>query len=428
MRIAHFGTFDVENYGDLLFPLVLERRLASLGAEFVHVSPIGGPSIPYDGRPTISLREAFDSEFDAVIVGGGNIVHARATSLDRYRTDPETARLGYAGIWLGASELAARLGTPLVWNAPGVPAAFGPATAPFVAWAAATCDRLAVRDGGSAQRLRGAGFAGALAIVPDTAIDVAELWTAAKRRAAHRDAFVSRGMAEIPKRTVFLHLNERYATEDPGGIAERVERLARQLDAVPILGALGPCHGDGELARRVGRAISTPVLVLDGLRGLCEVAACIEASVAYVGSSLHGLITACAFGRPAILVARESSRGAAKFSGFLAQWPRHPRDSVHSDPLWVSSWDDAEARIGPGEAFVESESAAVGESVSFGALPNDRLDAHWRTVEQVLRRPRAECKSRRTDSRQVLDRLLTRGAQKRPLFQAVLDDQGAVGS
>jgi hypothetical protein len=26
LKLAHFGTFDVENYGDLLFPLVLEGR------------------------------------------------------------------------------------------------------------------------------------------------------------------------------------------------------------------------------------------------------------------------------------------------------------------------------------------------------------------------------------------------------------------
>ena len=34
MKIAHFGTFDVENYGDLLFPLLLERRLGGEEVEF----------------------------------------------------------------------------------------------------------------------------------------------------------------------------------------------------------------------------------------------------------------------------------------------------------------------------------------------------------------------------------------------------------
>ena len=200
MRIAHFGTFDVANYGDLLFPLVLERRLAHLGAEIVHVSPVGGAAVLCDGRPSRVSREAFEAQFDAVIVGGGNILHARETSLPAYREDPETARLAYAGLWLGASALAARLEIPLVWNAPGVPAAFGPATSPFVAWAAASCDRLAVRDSGSAHRLRSAGFAGPVSIVPDTALDVAALWPAEQRQAAFREAFVARKMDGEPAR------------------------------------------------------------------------------------------------------------------------------------------------------------------------------------------------------------------------------------
>ncbi len=33
MRIAHFGTFDVENFGDLLFPLIAADRLSGLDAD-----------------------------------------------------------------------------------------------------------------------------------------------------------------------------------------------------------------------------------------------------------------------------------------------------------------------------------------------------------------------------------------------------------
>ncbi len=42
-RIAHVGTFDVENYGDLLFPTVLKHNF--LDYEIDLFSPIGGGSI-----------------------------------------------------------------------------------------------------------------------------------------------------------------------------------------------------------------------------------------------------------------------------------------------------------------------------------------------------------------------------------------------
>src|SRR5215213_9324871 len=86
MRIAHFGTFDVENYGDLLFPLVLERRLSDLCDEFVHVSPVGGPPPWSDCVQTVGFNQ-FSQEtsgVDGVVVGGGQIIRATPTPLEVY--------------------------------------------------------------------------------------------------------------------------------------------------------------------------------------------------------------------------------------------------------------------------------------------------------------------------------------------------------
>jgi hypothetical protein len=52
--LAHFGTFDVENYGDLLLAAILERRLVDLGHGFVHVSPHGCPPVWDDCVPTVA--------------------------------------------------------------------------------------------------------------------------------------------------------------------------------------------------------------------------------------------------------------------------------------------------------------------------------------------------------------------------------------
>ena len=72
MTIAHFGTFDVENYGDCLFPLLFERKMAAAGIESVHVSPRGVATRWPDGAETISIREALASshQFSAAVLGG----------------------------------------------------------------------------------------------------------------------------------------------------------------------------------------------------------------------------------------------------------------------------------------------------------------------------------------------------------------------
>jgi hypothetical protein len=52
--VAHFETFDVEKYGDLLFPPILERRLGMLGHRFMYVSPLDGSPVWNDCVPTVA--------------------------------------------------------------------------------------------------------------------------------------------------------------------------------------------------------------------------------------------------------------------------------------------------------------------------------------------------------------------------------------
>ena len=59
--VGMFGTFDIGNFGDLLFPIVAERKLAQLGpTELVRFSYLKkrAPEWCYDVEPIDSLPEA----------------------------------------------------------------------------------------------------------------------------------------------------------------------------------------------------------------------------------------------------------------------------------------------------------------------------------------------------------------------------------
>lgn len=86
MTLAHFGTFDVDNYGDCLYPLLLERRMVETGIKSVHVSPRGIATRWPDSAPTISVEEASacSRQFTSAVLGGGHIVRAHPTSLAFY--------------------------------------------------------------------------------------------------------------------------------------------------------------------------------------------------------------------------------------------------------------------------------------------------------------------------------------------------------
>lgn len=254
MRLAHFGTFDVENFGDLLFPAILEERLRGRFSEVLHVSPLGGPAVWGDTAQTVSVDDAWSSKRggDAVVLGGGNLIHASPAGAQEYvrkgwslfwptrslaRSLPAGRKVASASV-LECHRHFRRVAAPL------------PHTAAFVAWAASTAAYVSVRDEPSAAELV-AGGATADAVVPDTALEVAGLWTRSQLRRSYRDAFTVRGHP-VPQRTIALHINQRYAMDPPAALACRLDSMATAAGATPILLGLGPCHGDDELQDEVG--------------------------------------------------------------------------------------------------------------------------------------------------------------------------------
>lgn len=368
MRIAHFGTFDVENYGDLLFPLVLERRLSDVCEGFVHVSPAGSAPVWEDCVPAIGfdefLREA--PEVDGVVIGGGQILRASPTPLGIYDRGGVSPFVAYPSLWLGAAYVAARGDLPLCWNAPGVPAPFDAAAARFMRWTSSVTDHACVRDVESRRLLEEAGVEVQMGVVPDTAVEVSRLWNEEEITSAYEDAFAHRGR-DVPERTLAFHVNARLAGEDVSVIAAHIDNICWKLDATPVLLAIGPSHGDVETQRKIAGEINTDPLLVDRPRSLREVAACIARSELYVGSSLHGIITACSFGRRCILI---SARVDHKYGGFL--------DHLDLASWQARSWTGAERKV---DDLLDAPADAW--ELALGRL-DPCLDEHWESLRQVL--------------------------------------------
>ena len=77
MQIGICGTFDVQNYGDLLFPLLAEAELSRrLGPitwhrfSYFHKSP---PAWPYHVKSVAELPN-IAAALDGMIIGGGHLI------------------------------------------------------------------------------------------------------------------------------------------------------------------------------------------------------------------------------------------------------------------------------------------------------------------------------------------------------------------
>ena len=133
MRIGLWGTFDLENFGDMLYPRIVRRELAGRvpGIEVVPFSPIGYvghnrfeepgevPAAPLGTWSADRLGELAE-QIDVLAIGGGDIVHDRDAGLaPHYGLEPEelerrrTHRFFCEGL--------VEQGVPTAWLAVGVP-------------------------------------------------------------------------------------------------------------------------------------------------------------------------------------------------------------------------------------------------------------------------------------------------------------------
>ena len=115
-QIAIFGTFDVANYGDLLFPIIAEAELTRrLGAIKLHRFSYHAKSSlhwPYEVTSLTELPQMAE-KLDAVLIGGGFIVRFDKVVAPDY--GPPTADIHHpTGYWLTPALIALQHGIPLI--------------------------------------------------------------------------------------------------------------------------------------------------------------------------------------------------------------------------------------------------------------------------------------------------------------------------
>lgn len=358
------GMFDMRNFGDLMFPLIARRALAPFGWEIAPVSPSGAATGFDDAMATLPLAQMMAGEREAqgIAIGGGYIIHAhRMHFLDEYAALSDFAG---PGLWLGATLAAAIRDIPLAWNAPGVPHPFASHQRALIEAGLRAADYVCLRDRGSLELLEPPTDV-ETSIVPDPVADIALLWPRAALAAPFKRLIERKG-ADGGSGYFALHFRNRsLARLGAPAAAEMVDAFARAQGLTPILLAVGQTHADDVLAREISAQMKARHIVLDDPASLIEIAAAIGESRLYIGASLHGYVTAAAYGVPGVLVALPSYR---KFQGFL--------DHTGRDQDLARDW--------PG-AFAAARS--LGAPSPMPEKVHAALDRHWRRMAQALDAP-----------------------------------------
>lgn len=392
-QIAIFGTFDVQNYGDLLFPLIAEAELTErLGAVTLHRFSYQSRRQPEWPYHVTSLEELPGkmAGFDGALIGGGFIIR-----FDKYVAPgygPSIKAIHHpTGYWLSPALIALQHNVPLMWNAPGMHCNDIPEWAePLVKLALEHSQYIAVRDTPTQIDLSRFVDIGGIELVPDTGFGVSRL--------------VDMGHPSAG----FIKLRESSSLRDPyvivqsGSIQNSFWRFAKQhssrLRDLRFLSLpISPIFGDEET-----NAINLPGLVrLPAWPEPLLLAELISHATAVVGHSYHLAITALSFGVPVFSSANLSEGKYTALADFETVYPFTSETEMNIDSF-----------------IARLEKAPPSPNTR---LALDRLVRHWDRVATILREGPTSKSAHLDRSWQSLPTLLESAYERTNEIQAAAD-------
>ncbi|MEZ0255388.1 MAG: polysaccharide pyruvyl transferase family protein, partial [Chthoniobacter sp.] len=288
----------MRNYGDHLFPAILRRAIAEFleGAEVRLFSP--SPATDYFDGTAIHAFEDLGRQnppMDAFVIAGGDIVR-----FDPYPHPgphgPPTA--AYSKMLVRAAFHACASGKPLAWNAPGIPFPFTGTQKGVMEKVLASTGYISVRDPDSKDRL--SFWKGPIEVVPDSGFLLSKYFP--KR---HLEPIQSGLRKALGLDDGYLVFHASPATTDKGqaaAAAQHVCRLAEALNLPILLLPLGPAHGDREFLAEIQQQQPGRFRLLEQDFHPLAIASLIAHAAFYVGTGLHGNITAVAYRVPCVTV------------------------------------------------------------------------------------------------------------------------------
>jgi hypothetical protein len=333
--IGHLGTFDVENYGDLLYPIVLQHLLKL-------------PTRQYSLLPGVEIepiRSLFQNGYEAprtLVIGGGDILrtdwdlvarhYGRSSRLtqERLRHAIGTgAALGYTltksgrfftkrfrARWMDYPAAGPFLIHPktlpeqsrVAYVSCGVPHEFRDDEVDRVRETLEHASFIALRDEQSVGKL--AGINCDVRIAPDVTVTLSDQFDQSTLSGRGRRILSRFGVREDLPLLVFQ--SQPYPGFLEGDILRELRRYKERRNVEVVALPLGYCHGDHEFLQSLAKQSNGIVKYAD-VHSIFDMLAIIAAGDVFVGTSLHGNITAFSFGIPHVF----GPLPVAKAEGFL---------------------------------------------------------------------------------------------------------------
>lgn len=308
-RIAQIGTFDVENFGDLLFPTVLENQFKDYAVDLY--SPIGNMNKPFETEKYVYSVSELDKncqlyKYKAIIIGGGDLIHVNKLIATDYKADFYAS----ISIWQMPILIAKKHGIPVIFNCPGVPQEFSKYEQRLVRILLSNVDYLSVRDERSREYLLQCGIQN-VHVVPDSVLLIQKCYSI-DDLVSVRNRLIQENV--IPDWDDYLIVQHNIIhMEDVVEMKQLVNNLTNEGKKIILL-PIGYVHCDEVFLNELYEDNNANIFYCRKKISPKEMCSVLAHSSGYIGTSLHGVIISYAYKKP---IAAINTAQMTKIKGFL---------------------------------------------------------------------------------------------------------------
>lgn len=288
MRIAFTGVFDIDNYGDHLFPIIFADNLKRrhIEAELFLFSPFSGEQGFGQHQPIYALRDLEyyhkKYQFDAIVVGGGEILHF--FSFQQKNHQGEKVDYPIYETWLNPSLVGKKYGIPVIWNNPGCPFEFKGYQKYIAENLVKDVSYISVRNQFSYNEIRK--LSGNVHLSVDTAFDLPNVYPKSELK------------CPIGKKYVVFHCNHYIGKDYYDEALEELLKLSEEYEIVLL--PLAYTNDDHEIAQRLYNDSNKRFIFPDKELSMKQIVSYFAYTDLYIGVSFHGAISAFSYGNPVI--------------------------------------------------------------------------------------------------------------------------------
>ncbi|MFM9280003.1 polysaccharide pyruvyl transferase family protein [Paenibacillus jiagnxiensis] len=317
IKIAQVGTFNVDNLGDLLFPVVFERivedvcRQLNEDYQIKFFSPNNTGIVPVyeDQKEVEDLINFNEFSFDKIFVGGGDLLRSDDWSINKlYKTD----RLSFSHIVSPTNKPIDNFYTIGL----GVPFQLEGGFSEYVKNSFKRFKRVSVRDQRASVFLTNEGITNE--IIPDLVLSISRCFPKSSLESIFNDLVTANGVTiQAGQYIVFQANNSVINNQEINEIANSLNLISQNFNLPLVLISIGECLGDNELYHKLKPLLNNCYLfnkeAIPSLTMMEKVSLLANAK-GFIGSSLHGNIISYSYSIPHVTFSGEYS---TKLTGFF---------------------------------------------------------------------------------------------------------------